>query len=130
VKNGGTVILIITGDRKWKNRPKIGKALYRRRKKITLVLQGGAAGADLIGDDYAKLLGIPTAQFDANWTFHGRAAGPIRNYNQLKFGIAVAKALKEQLMVLAFHSDLKHSKGTLNMVQQARKQKVLVKIIK
>ena len=124
------MILIITGDRKWKNRPKIGKEIHRRRKKVSLLIQGGAEGADLIADDYAKLLGIPTAQFDANWPFHRRAAGPIRNYNQLKFGMAIAEALKEQLLVLAFHSNLKKSKGTKNMIEQARKKKVLVKIIK
>lgn len=123
------MILLISGDRKWKDRRKVGKEIHKRRKKITLLIQGGAAGADLIADDYAKLLGIATAQFDANWTFHGRAAGPIRNYNQLKMAMAIAKSLEEQLVVLAFHSDLKHSKGTKNMVEQARKQKVLVKVI-
>jgi len=124
------VIILITGDRKWKNRPKMAKELYKRRKKVKLLIHGGAAGADLMAEDYAQLLGIQTAEFAANWNFYKRAAGPIRNFNQLKFAIAAARTLKEQLLVLAFHSNLKKSKGTRNMVEQARKRKVLVKIIK
>ena len=124
------MILLVTGSRFWKDRKKIGAEIYRRRKKVTLLIQGGARGADLIADDYAKLLGIQTAMFDANWTYHKRAAGPIRNANQLAFGMAAARALKQQLLVLAFHKNIRKSKGTADMVSKARKQKVKVKIIR
>lgn len=116
------MILLVTGDRHWTNRKKIAEQIYKRRKKIQLLIHGGAAGADLIADEYARVLGIQTAEFDANWTFYKRAAGPIRNRNMVKF-------IKPDL-VLAFHKNLKKSKGTADMVSVARKMKIKVKVIK
>lgn len=124
------MIILVTGDRNWKNRRKIAVELHKRRKKIKLLIHGGARGADLIADEFAQIMGVQTAEFAANWQFHKRAAGPIRNSNQLRFAKAAATTLNEQLLVLAFHGNLKKSKGTRHMVSLARGQKVRVKVIK
>lgn len=116
------MIVLVTGDRNWTNRKKIAAELYKRRKKIKLLIHGGARGADLIADEFARVMGIQTAEFAANWTFHGRAAGPIRNQNMIRF-------IKPDL-VLAFHGNLKKSKGTQHMVKLARGQKIRVVVIK
>ena len=124
------MIVLVTGDRKWKDRKKIGRELFSRKSKIKFLVHGGAQGADLIADEYARLLGIQTVQCDANWAFYNRAAGPIRNSRQLQVAMGLAKLLDQQLLVLAFHSNLKESKGTADMVAKAKKQKILVKIIR
>lgn len=116
------MIVLVTGDRHWTNRKKIARELSKRKKKIKLLIHGGARGADLIADEFARILGIQTAQFDANWPFYGRSAGPIRNANMVRF-------IKPDL-VLAFHKNLRKSKGTRNMVQLARGKKIRVKIIR
>ena len=73
------------------------------------MIHGGATGADLMADRAAKELGIPTARFDANWQFHGRSAGHIRNQQILKLG--------QPDEVVAFWDG--ESPGTANMIQLA-----------
>ena len=115
--------VLICGDRKWTNRAKVLKTLSQihTEKLVTLVIVGGASGADTIGEQVAKDLGIATARFDANWDFYDKAAGPIRNQWMLNFG--------KPDLVLAFHSDLENSKGPKDMVNRARKAKVEVRVI-
>ena len=55
----------------------------------------------------------------AEWDTFGKAAGPIRNGWMLKM---------EPDLVLAFHNDIRQSKGTANMVSIARKKGIEVKI--
>jgi len=52
--------------------------------------------------------------FPAHWDEYGRAAGPIRNRQMLDKGWADA--------VVAFHLNLDESKGTADMVREARKR--------
>ena len=116
------LVILVCGDRKWKNRKRIGQQLIKRKKKIGLLIEGGAKGADEIAWDYARLLGIPTATFEANWEQHGKAAGPIRNMAMLQYG--------KPDLVLAFHKKLVKSKGTKHCVEQARKLGIKVKVFK
>lgn len=46
---------------------------------VTVVLSGCALGVDQRGKSWAYAHGIPVEQYPADWTTHGRAAGPIRN---------------------------------------------------
>jgi SLOG family YspA-like protein len=52
-----------------------------------LVIHGGAPGADTLADKWAKLNSVPIAQFKAEWSKFGHAAGPLRNRRMLKEGI-------------------------------------------
>lgn len=88
---------------------------------LTCVISGGAKGADAIAFKVAVELGVPTEVYMADWTEHGRAAGPIRNRQMLVEG--------KPDIVIAFSYDLTQSKGTANMVTQAKKAGVKVVVI-
>lgn len=47
--------------------------------KATMIVQGGAAGADYAGYLFAYYYGIPEMEFPAQWAKYGGRAGPIRN---------------------------------------------------
>lgn len=57
---------------------------------VTLVISGGASGADRGGESWAMARGIPTQIMPADWNKHGRAAGPIRNKQMAEMADAVA----------------------------------------
>lgn len=46
---------------------------------VTEVITGGATGADHDGEMWAIGRDIPTIRVAADWSKHGKAAGPIRN---------------------------------------------------
>jgi predicted Rossmann-fold nucleotide-binding protein len=52
---------------------------------ITLVIQGGASGADELALDWAKYRGKDCLTVAADWKTHGKAAGPIRNSKMLSY---------------------------------------------
>lgn len=49
------------------------------RVPITLVIEGGARGADRIARAWATTLSIPVQTFQAEWEKHGNRAGFLRN---------------------------------------------------
>ena len=97
--------LLVCGSRGWKDYSAI--LCYITQKCPRLVIHGGASGADQMADRAAKELGIPTACFDANWQFYGRAAGHIHNLQMLDLG--------QPDEVVAFWDG--ESPGTENMVE-------------
>lgn len=56
---------------------------------ITHVVSGGAIGADLDGENWARTNYLPMTRIPANWDEHGRAAGPIRNRQMAEIAEAV-----------------------------------------
>ena len=93
-----------------------------------LVIVGEADGADKMAHYYCHaVLGVACAQFHAPWEQHRRdygnprAAGPKRNGWMLRWG--------QPDYVLAFHPYIINSRGTKNLVEQARKMKIPVKIV-
>lgn len=46
---------------------------------IEIVITGGATGADLYGEQWAKNRGIPTVTIHPDWAQYGKSAGPRRN---------------------------------------------------
>ena len=106
--------VLICGDRHWENREAIRSWLAKLQDwGYDTVIEGGAKGADRIAEQEARLMGFTVIEFPAEWDLYGRAAGPIRNKQMIVEG-------KPELVV-AFHSDITQSKGTANMVSQARK---------
>lgn len=57
-----------------------------REEPITLLIQGGAPGADSCGKMWAINNGVPIKEFRAEWEKHGKKAGPIRNQMMLDWG--------------------------------------------
>lgn len=108
--------VLVTGDREWADVFTILIALYevgRQCGAITALAHGDCRGADTLAAKAFRVHGDhgEICAFPANWDRDGKAAGPIRNR-------AMFKAFKPDL-VLAFHDDLKRSKGTADMVSVA-----------
>lgn len=104
--------VLITGDRNWKDRLKIKQRL-RRLSSNTIIIEGGARGADLLARSVAEELGFEVRTYLANWKEYHRAAGPIRNKLMLEEG--------DPDLVIAFHDDIENSKGTKNMMEISKK---------
>jgi hypothetical protein len=87
-----------------------------RLYRVGVVIEGEARGADQAAWQWAIQRGVPTAEFPADWETHGKAAGPIRNKQMLKEG--------KPDMIIAFHKHFEESRGTKNMITQAKKAKI------
>ena len=87
---------------------------------ISVVIHGGAKGADSLADSWAYRNGVPAQPYpvsDAEWKRHGKRAGPMRNRWMLADG--------KPDIVIAFPGGL----GTANMISQARAAEVKVQLI-
>jgi hypothetical protein len=122
-------IYLVTGDRLWDcgedsasndaHQQRMA-AVFKRLVPGSIVLQGGASGADKRAEILAKEhkmfpMTMPYAGF------LGRGGGAARNRKML----AVMVGLREAgwaAKVLAFHDDLANSRGTLDMVRIAIEQ--------
>lgn len=112
--------VLICGSRDWSDPDPI------RERISTLppgsrVIHGGCRGADQIAGDLAEQMGLEVSCFPANWSEHGRSAGPRRNQQMLVEG--------SPDIVLAFHEDIESSRGTRDMITRARKAGIPVEII-
>jgi hypothetical protein len=73
------MILVIYGSRTFDDFDLLCAECDRCRD-VTLVIEGGAIGADRMGREWAKLRGIPYKTMEAEWDVYGKAkAGKIRN---------------------------------------------------
>lgn len=83
------------------------------------LIHGAARGADTMAEEWATGQGIEILDFPANWDKYKKAAGPIRNKQMLEEG--------KPDIVIAFLA--KDSRGTKNMIDQATKAGVEIKVI-
>lgn len=112
--------VLICGDRNWKDSELIERIILSFPKD-TVIIQGMCRGADLMARTAAIKHGYEYEDYPADWDFYGPAAGPIRNKQILEEG--------KPDIVFAFHPNILHSKGTRNMIRQATKAGVKVKLI-
>lgn len=84
------------------------------RRPITLVIHGGARGADGLAGHWARAREVPCDVYPANWNKYRNAAGPIRNQQMLDEGTPD--------LVIAFPGGA----GTADMVSRSRKEGVKV----
>lgn len=123
--------VLVCGDRNWTN----SEIIRERLAKIALadgeqlvVIHGAARGADSIAGtiamawahEFPKRVGV--LPYPAQWGMYGKAAGVIRNQQMLTEG--------RPELVLAFHNDIEHSKGTGDMVRRARRAGLPVEVIR
>jgi uncharacterized phage-like protein YoqJ len=87
------------------------------RKKIKLIITGGAKGADELGKEYAKINEIDHFEYLPEWEKYGRSAGPIRNKKMIEAA--------DGLLAIWDGS----SKGTAHIISEARKKGIFVKIL-
>ena len=72
--------VIIAGSRSFSTKhPDIVIGYIAFAYDITEVVSGGAKGADLFGEYYAKIFDIPARKFLPNWDAYGKRAGILRN---------------------------------------------------
>jgi hypothetical protein len=113
------VRLLVCGGRSYSDREKLFWTLdaLHAATPVTLIIHGGASGADALADAWAKERGIPVQVFEADWS-NGRSGGPIRNRAMLNEG--------KPDQVVAFPGGT----GTANMVKQSYERGVLVVNVK
>lgn len=115
--------VLIFGSRDYCNAQRVLDELtaLQDTEGVKVVIEGEAKGADTLGRLAAEQLNIPVVKFPANWKVYGRAAGSIRNQQQLDEG--------KPNYYLGFSSHWETSKGSLDMLQRLTKAKVNGKVI-
>lgn len=108
--------VLVCGGRDYDQRGALNRKLdeLHAERPVQLLVSGGAAGADRLGQLWAERHKIPVAVYPANWRFVGRAAGPVRNGSMLTFG--------QPDLVVAFSGGA----GTSDMVRRARQADIEV----
>jgi hypothetical protein len=99
--------VIITGARNWTNYAAIVTALGGYDDD-TVIVAGGAHGADTLAHRVAVRMGFAVEIFKADWDKYGKRAGPDRNQRMVNAGADVC---------LAF--PLEDSVGTWDCVRRA-----------
>lgn len=110
--------VLICGSRHFTDYEKLKETLHAH-SDITEIIHGAARGADTLGGRYGVEIGVPVTAYPANWGLYGKSAGPIRNTQMLREG--------RPDMVIAFRGP--ESRGTQNMIDQARKAGVPVEVV-
>jgi hypothetical protein len=77
-------------------------------ERISMVIQGGASGADAGAAEWAKRSDVELRTFPANWRKYGKRAGPLRNQRMIDEGKPEA--------VIAFAG----GRGTADMIERAQ----------
>ncbi len=115
--------ILVCGSRTWTDGGRIAENLLRlvvnQSVPLCTVIHGGARGADMLAGVAALKLGLDMRVFPADWKRYGRAAGAIRNQQMLDEG--------KPDIVLAFWDG--KSRGTMDMVNRARKAHVEVRLV-
>lgn len=115
------IIILICGDRNWNNF-KVIEDFILTLPKDTIIVEGDCRGVDKISGYLAQKHGLEVIPVPAKWDVYGRAAGPIRNQEMLdKY---------KPTLVVAFHNDIEHSKGTKDMIERTTNAGIEFKIIK
>lgn len=113
--------ILVCGSRHFKDYNKGWEVLseYADKTCDMTFIHGDADGADRFCDFYSWYNGYKVERYPADWEKHGKAAGPVRNREMLERG--------KPDLVIAFLAP--GSRGTANMVRQAKEAGVPVKII-
>lgn len=98
----------VIGSRGFNDYEKVKETLSKIN--ITLLVSGGAKGADLLGERYAKENNIETKIFIPDWDKHGKKAGFLRNTD----------IIENAELVVAFWDGT--SKGTLDSINKTKEQ--------
>jgi hypothetical protein len=84
---------------------------------VTLIINGGARGADTLSSQWAKFRNVETKVFDAEWKLYGKFAGFRRNAQMLEEG--------KPDLVVAFPG----GRGTADMIARSRLAGVALRVI-
>jgi predicted Rossmann-fold nucleotide-binding protein len=112
--------VLVCGGRTVEDYAFVSRVLAERHETepFSLLIAGGASGADGLAVRWAKAWGVPVKEYLAEWKRLGRMAGPIRNRRMLEDG--------QPDLVIAFPG----GRGTANMVKLAESKGVFVVKVK
>ena len=120
LSNESAPLVIVAGGGRALDWPsdQIAASLLRAtaRRPVSLLLHGGARGADRLIDHAARYLAWPVQAIPAEWGRYGRAAGPLRNGLLLRRALEEATPAQASVLVVAFPG----ASGTASLVRQAR----------
>jgi len=102
--------VLVTGGRNYANKELVFRTLdsLHAVTHITLLIQGGAQGADKLASEWGVSRGVRVQTYHANWADEGRNAGRSRNRRMLSMG--------KPDIIMAFPGGT----GTADMVKAAR----------
>ena len=112
--------IIIAGSRTFNDYKKLCEIcnhILQDQTYVEVVSGAYYKGTDKLGEQYAAEKGFSLTKFAADWKSYGKAAGPKRNEQMANYADAL----------IAFWDG--KSKGTLHMVEVARKKSLIVKLI-
>lgn len=101
---------IIAGSRSISSFEVVRKAIEQSNIPISEVVSGAARGVDSLGEQWARLRGIPIKRFPANWGLYGRSAGYKRNVEMADYA---------EVLIACWNGT---SKGTKHMIDIAREK--------
>jgi hypothetical protein len=115
--------VLVCGDRNYTDVARVFEVLgaIDRINGIDTVIDGTASGADTFGHQWAVSNDVQNLRYPALWKQYGRAAGPVRNRQMLVEG--------KPDLVVAFHDNIAESRGTADMVRQATRAGVPVRVV-
>lgn len=108
--------VLVCGGRDYSNWPRVFDVLNSYVGTVTIVIHGGANGADCFASQWARRSGAQEVICPANWEYYGGKAGPIRNH-------AMADLMPD--LVIAFPG----GRGTAGMVKIAEARGIEVRRI-
>lgn len=108
--------VLVCGGRDYDDAARVAAEL--RKVNPSIIIEGGATGADYCAAHWAAKAGVLVETFAADWKTHGRAAGPIRNQRMIDEG--------KPDLVIAFPG----GRGTADMVRRARKAGIEVRQVR
>lgn len=111
--------ILVCGGRNYADKERVFSVLdiLDRDEGVTAVVHGAASGADSLAGEWARARNKPEHKHPAEWSRHGRAAGPIRNTQMLDEHPDIK-------VVVAFTGGA----GTDNMVYQAKRRGILIMV--
>ena len=108
--------LAVTGGRDFTDKKAVFSTLDKvnRKRPITLLIHGGARGADTLASSWATSRDVPQKAFYAEWDKYGRSAGMRRNREMLDNG--------KPHGVVGFPG----GRGTAGMIKESHLRKITV----
>jgi hypothetical protein len=90
------------------------KLVRLRGQGMSLLIHGGARGADSLAGQWAEFNGVPQDVYWADWNRYGKAAGILRNMRMLEDG--------QPDLVVGFPG----GRGTADMLHRAASQGIMI----
>lgn len=109
-----SMLIVVSGGRNWNKPDVVLQAFDKIQADHVTLVHGDCRGLDRLAGSLAKKRGWTVIPKPANWSL-GKKAGPIRNRQMLN--------MKPNLVIL-FHDDLKHSKGTKDVYDECRRKNI------